>query len=130
MGGCSLFLLFLWVRLCYINAFVPGRVLKLHQHGLVGLLAIRKQQSCPRTLDTSLQLSFSDEEDDGEEHEESIVNAASDADMSVIKEGIKPLSSINGSDVRVGIIMARWNSDVITGLHKVISSIWQVMHYL
>jgi hypothetical protein len=31
-------------------------------------------------------------------------------DISAIKEGIKALTTLNGSDVRVGIIMARWNA--------------------
>jgi len=40
------------------------------------------------------------------------------ADMSAIKEGIKALS-LDGSEVRVGILMARWNADVISGLYQV-----------
>lgn len=39
--------------------------------------------------------------------------------ISLLKEGIKFPTNLNGSDVRVGIIMARWNSDVIQGLYKV-----------
>jgi 6,7-dimethyl-8-ribityllumazine synthase len=38
-------------------------------------------------------------------------------DISAVKEGIKQLTNLNGSDVRVGIIMARWNADIITGLY-------------
>mmetsp|Transcript_30557 Transcript_30557/g.65852 ORF Transcript_30557/g.65852 Transcript_30557/m.65852 type:complete len:257 (-) Transcript_30557:1446-2216(-) len=40
------------------------------------------------------------------------------ASVSPVKEGIKPLPTLNGSDVRVGIIMARWNADIITGLYQ------------
>mmetsp|Transcript_31780 Transcript_31780/g.53608 ORF Transcript_31780/g.53608 Transcript_31780/m.53608 type:complete len:277 (-) Transcript_31780:427-1257(-) len=39
-------------------------------------------------------------------------------DISAIKEGIKPPENLNGSDVRVGIIMSRWNADIITGLYQ------------
>lgn len=39
-------------------------------------------------------------------------------DVSLIKEGLKMPDNINGSDVRVGVIMARWNEDIITGLYK------------
>lgn len=39
--------------------------------------------------------------------------------ISLIKEGVKFPNNLNGSDVRVGIIMARWNSDIIQGLYKV-----------
>lgn len=45
--------------------------------------------------------------------------APADASISAIKEGIKFPTSLNGSDVRVGIIMARWNADIIQGLYKV-----------
>ena len=41
-----------------------------------------------------------------------------DEPMSIFKEGIKFPTNVNGSDVRVGIIMARWNADVIQGLYK------------
>jgi hypothetical protein len=41
--------------------------------------------------------------------------------MSSVKEGIMFPTTLNGTDVRVGIIMARWNSDIIAGLYKVIS---------
>ena len=67
-------------------------------------------------------LIFSDEdEEEGDDFEEEVDSSspAMGVDMSVIKEGIKPLLNINGSDVRVGIIMARWNADVILGLYKV-----------
>lgn len=39
-------------------------------------------------------------------------------EISSAKEGIKFGTDVNGSDVRVGIIMARWNADVIDGLYK------------
>lgn len=44
--------------------------------------------------------------------------ATGEFDISTIKEGLKMPENINGSDVRVGIIMARWNEDIITGLYK------------
>ena len=40
-------------------------------------------------------------------------------EMSLIKQGIKFPSKLDGSEVRVGIIMARWNDDVIQGLYNV-----------
>lgn len=46
--------------------------------------------------------------------------AAAPTDMSSIKEGMLAPVNLNGSDVRVGIIMARWNADVIQGLYKVL----------
>lgn len=65
------------------------------------------------------------EEDEEEEEgpktafEEGIVPAATQ-EISLIKQGLNISSFLNGSDVRVGIIMARWNSDIIQGLYKVI----------
>lgn len=38
--------------------------------------------------------------------------------VSKFKEGLKMPDYINGSNVRVGIISARWNDDIITGLYK------------
>ena len=72
-------------------------------------------------------MKFSDDEEEGEETQESDSPAVEIADldeadspeMSIFKEGIKFPTSLNGSDVRVGIIMARWNADVIQGLYKV-----------
>jgi len=64
------------------------------------------------------------EEDEEEEEEESAEESSESAAVivedgpSVFKEGIKFGASINGSDVRVGIIMARWNADIIQGLYK------------
>ena len=73
-----------------------------------------------------------DDDDDEEEEEEeeegghsvvsddapAILEEAQDS-MSLEKEGIKFSSALNGSDVRIGIIMGRWNADVIQGLYKV-----------
>ena len=68
---------------------------------------------------------MSDEEEDveeGEEEEEEVPTpnpfVEELPDISPYKEGIKFPTSLNGSDVRVGIIMARWNADVINGLYK------------
>lgn len=38
--------------------------------------------------------------------------------ISPLKEGIAFPTKLNGSDVRVGIIMARWNDDIISGLYE------------
>ena len=69
-------------------------------------------------------LRMSDEEEDVEEEEEEEEEVPTPnpiiedvPDISPFKEGIKFPTSLNGSDVRVGIIMARWNADVINGLY-------------
>ena len=64
--------------------------------------------------------------DEEEEEEPEAPPATTDAPaensegMSTMKEGIMFPTTLNGSDVRVGIIMARWNSDIIAGLYKVL----------
>eukprot|EP01036_Dinobryon_divergens_P023464 gene23464-31813_t len=50
--------------------------------------------------------------------EESAVVEEAEQSISLLKEGIKFPTNLNGSDVRVGVIMARWNSDIIQGLYK------------
>ncbi len=64
-----------------------------------------------------------DEEEEGDEEESADDSSESAAVIvedgpSIFKEGIKFGANINGSDVRVGIIMARWNADIIQGLYK------------
>lgn len=44
--------------------------------------------------------------------------AATPAEISPTKKGIHFPSNLNGSEVRVGIIMARWNDDIIEGLYS------------
>lgn len=70
---------------------------------------------------------LSDEEEEegegeGEDDEEAVLTPNPIIDdsqeISPFKEGIYFPTSLNGSDVRVGIIMARWNADVISGLYK------------
>jgi 6,7-dimethyl-8-ribityllumazine synthase len=62
------------------------------------------------------------DDEEEEEEEEAPTNTEpvviEDEPMSIFKEGIKFPTNVNGSDVRVGIIMARWNADVIQGLYK------------
>jgi hypothetical protein len=63
--------------------------------------------------------------DEEEEEEPEAPPTTTDApgetsEMSSVKEGIMFPTTLNGTDVRVGIIMARWNSDIIAGLYKVI----------
>lgn len=63
---------------------------------------------------------LSDEDDDETEDSSQPVFDEAPSSISSIKEGLSfGASSLNGSDVRVGIIMARWNADVIQGLYKV-----------
>jgi hypothetical protein len=68
-----------------------------------------------------------EDEDDDEEPEEGnspqTTDAPSEGDgsISLLKQGINFPTTLNGSDVRVGIIMARWNNDIIEGLYQVTS---------
>ena len=57
-------------------------------------------------------------DDEEEDEEETRPTFTTDAPaLSLEKEGIT-FSTLNGSDVRVGIIMSRWNADVVQGLYK------------
>jgi len=61
-------------------------------------------------------------DEEGEEEDDNVPTPnpliEEDAEISPFKEGISFPTTLNGSDVRVGIIMARWNADVIGGLYK------------
>jgi len=67
-----------------------------------------------------------EEEDSGEKEsgvaEVATTDATIDGQISLIKQGLNISGFLNGSDVRVGIIMARWNADIIQGLYKVSSN--------
>jgi hypothetical protein len=88
----------------------------------------------------SLEYSFpivknNDDENDEDEEDESNTETTqettdssesvsdSNPQISLLKQGLNTTSFLNGTDVRVGIIMARWNSDIIQGLYKVHSYI-------
>lgn len=59
------------------------------------------------------------QEEDDDEDEETRPTVSSEApEISPVKEGITFGAPLNGSDVRVGIIMARWNADIVQGLYK------------
>jgi 6,7-dimethyl-8-ribityllumazine synthase len=61
---------------------------------------------------------ISQEEEDDDEDEETKPTLSTDAPViSLEKEGVI-FSTLNGSDVRVGILMCRWNSDIVQGLYK------------
>ena len=85
-----------------------------------------------RQESTLLATEEEDEEDEDSEEEgpESTTQSAGDSTIpviefneepkiSLIKEGIKFPTKLDGSNVRVGIIMGRWNADVIQGLYTV-----------
>ena len=57
----------------------------------------------------------------GEEISEEVAEAVEPplSSISSVKEGFELPKHLNGSDVRVGIIMARWNADIVQGLYKV-----------
>jgi len=69
-----------------------------------------------------------DDEDDEDEEQQSsggendaasaMAPVSDDNQISLLKEGFKATELLNGTDVRVGIIMARWNADIISGLYK------------
>lgn len=59
-----------------------------------------------------------DEEGNGSVQEVPIVSSTSNAGVELVKGVLFP-SVLNGSDVRVGIIMTRWNPEIIQGLYKV-----------
>jgi len=54
----------------------------------------------------------------GPEEVDAAIDASPLSSISSLKEGIELLKNLNGSDVRVGIIMARWNADIVQGLYK------------
>ena len=95
----------------------------------IASIALRRAMPLSTGVSSSMHLSpgviYMDDEDDGEEGEEEESSApdsgstALTPDISIMKEGISFGSEVNGSDVRVGIIMAKWNADVIEGLYKV-----------
>jgi hypothetical protein len=62
-------------------------------------------------------------EDDDEDSDESGLPAVSvgEPDLSVITESRENGSEATGSDVRVGIIIARGNDDVVQNLYKVVA---------
>ena len=66
---------------------------------------------------------MSDEEEEEEEPEAPPTTTDAPGEstegMSTVKEGIMFPTTLNGTDVRVGIIMARWNNDIVAGLYKV-----------
>ena len=62
-----------------------------------------------------------DEEEGDEEEDEKTLSTMPSITPSMVKEGLSFAgATLNGSDVRVGILMARWNADIVQGLHKVI----------
>ena len=71
---------------------------------------------------------MSDEEEESEDENEieevedqsPVIETEQGTQISLIKQGLNISSNLNGSDVRVGIIMARWNADIIQGLYKVL----------
>ena len=118
-------LIFLGICLIYTNSFKWG-----NRISTIGY-KISTKQVINNNLDFTLKslknsISMSDEDSDDEEEEEETptetlsVDTALAPDISNFKEGIKFTSQLNGSDVRVGIIMAKWNADIIEGLYKVI----------
>jgi len=62
----------------------------------------------------------------GPEEVDAAIDASPLNSISSLKEGIELLKNLNGSDVRVGIIMARWNADIVQGLYKVFLALYVV----
>lgn len=88
--------------------------------------------TAPSTMQSSTRLQATIRMDEDEEGEETAAAPLSTLapDVSAVKEGLKYVADLNGSDVRVGIIMARWNADIIEGLYKVSSDILLCFHAL
>lgn len=70
-----------------------------------------------------------DEEGNGSVQEVPIVSSTSNAGVELVKGVLFP-SALNGSDVRVGIIMTRWNPEIIQGLYKVSAMVLFLFCYL
>ena len=88
--------------------------------------------TAPSTMQSSSRLQATIRMDEDEEGEETAAAPLSTLapDVSAVKEGLKYAADLNGSDVRVGIIMARWNADIIEGLYKVSLDIIPHFHAL
>jgi hypothetical protein len=83
--------------------------------------ASRQSPACTSTRSVlSLQMdSYND--DDDEDSDESGPPVSVEPDLSVIIESRENGSEATGSDVRVGIIIARGNDDVVQNLYKVVT---------
>lgn len=84
-----------------------------------------QMSNSPYTSSTPSELFTHIMSDEEEEEEPEAPPTTTDApaersEVSSVKEGIMFPTTLNGTDVRVGIIMARWNNDIIAGLYKVI----------
>lgn len=76
----------------------------------------------------STPVRVSDEDDEEDNDSEDSEDPSEDAPpviiegeanpISLIKQGANFSTSLNGSEVRVGIIASRWNADIISGLYK------------
>lgn len=85
--------------------------------------AIRLQMapSYPSVAELFSSPEFSDEEEDDDEEpaqQQPAVIVEGGEPVSPYKEGIQFPTTLNGTDVRVGIIMSRWNADIVQGLYK------------
>ena len=120
-------LIFLGIYLIYSNSFkwvnrIPTIGFKISTKQVIN----NNFDFSLKSLKNSISMSDEGSDDDDDEEEEETptetlsVNTALAPDISNFKEGIKFTSQLNGSDVRVGIIMAKWNADIIEGLYKVI----------
>jgi hypothetical protein len=85
--------------------------------------ASRQSPACTSTRSVLSSQMDSYNEDDDEDSDESSPPAVSVgvADLSVITESRENGSEAAGSDVRVGIIIARGNDDVVQNLYKVVT---------
>ena len=75
-------------------------------------------------LERISHLTASDESDEGDDEDVKEPDTTSTApiiidDSAIVKEAAAFSTAMNGSDVRVGIIMARWNEDIIKNLYQV-----------
>jgi 6,7-dimethyl-8-ribityllumazine synthase len=87
---------------------------------------VNKVATTTRLMSTLLSQSISSSAptpslDDDEEEDDTTRPTSSNLapDISTSKQGLSYTTTpLNGSDVRVGILMSRWNSDIVQGLYK------------
>jgi hypothetical protein len=107
-----------WLHTPTLGKGLPRRLVN-HNTGT----ASRQSPACTSTRSVlSLQMDSYNEDDD-EDSDESGLPAVSvgEPDLSVITESRENGSEATGSDVRVGIIIARGNDDVVQNLYKVVA---------
>eukprot|EP01041_Mallomonas_annulata_P006681 gene6681-13536_t len=118
---CALFLI--CISLCASFTWTSFRT--MHRRSAVAIKTVHMTKNSNINYETVnvSPITNDEEEEDGEEEESTEPDTTSTAPIvidgeTIMKEAAAFASSLNGSDVRVGIIMARWNEDIIKNLYK------------